>query len=434
MSSERTFAARTWAICALSCLVTCMICCSALPSSAGNSESLSYVRAHQAPDGGFFEPGREGAGQDSTTAWCIMALRAAGVDPGSVRDGGPSPVDFLSTQSGNWKSVTDYERTLLAAVAGGADPRSFGGVDLVGVVTSYQRGGGNIGDAVNSNAFGILAYLAAGLDIPAGAVAWQESAQNADGGWGNNPGGASNPDMTGASIMALRAAGVDAGDPSIAAGLSYLHSIQAPDGGFSYQAGSSDVAATAWCVQAIIAAGQDPGGAGWSKDGSTPRGYLLSMQAADGHFVWTAGRDMNPVWTTAYAVCALAGKPYPVATVPTRSSASEGGETELPDAPAAGDSAVSVPETAAEENGQTGEAGEAQQIVAAGQEAEWAAGPVEVEESVPVVSGSRQEQESFAWLWWLAGALGVVAITAAAWFLLRRRRVEESRGSASAPD
>ena len=265
------------------------------------------------PTRGFFEPGREGAGQDATTAWCIMALRAAGTDPGTVRKGGRSPVDFLSTQSANWRSVTDFERTLLAAVAGGADPRSFGGVDLVAKVVSFQRPGGNIGDAVNSNAFGIMALRAAGLGVPDGAVAWLKSTQNADGGWGNNPGGASNPDMTGASVMALLSAGVGAGDAAVSSALSYLRSIQGPDGGFSFQTGGSDVSATAWCVQAIAAVGQDPGGAEWSKGGATPRGYLLAMQAGDGHFAWTAGREMNPVWTTAYAVCALEGRPYPVA-------------------------------------------------------------------------------------------------------------------------
>jgi len=263
------------------------------------------------PDGGFAEPGRS-AGADATTAWCVMAFRAAGVDPGSVRVNGNSPLDFLATQSGSWHSVTDYERTLMAVAAGSGNPSSFGGVDLVAKVQSYQRAGGNIGDAINSNAFGILAYRAAGLAIPPGAVDWHKSRQNGDGGWGNSPGAASNPDMTAASIMALRAAGVSPEDASIQNALAHLHSIQNADGGFSFQPGSSDVSATAWCVQAIVAAGQDPAGAGWSKGGNTPHGFVASMQASDGRFYWMQGADKNPVWTTAYAVCALAGKPYPV--------------------------------------------------------------------------------------------------------------------------
>ncbi|MGQ9703658.1 MAG: prenyltransferase/squalene oxidase repeat-containing protein [Actinomycetota bacterium] len=284
-----------------------------VPAQAGTGEALAYIRNHQTPDGGFCEPGRGSTGQDATTSWCIMALAAAGVDPSGLRPKGRSPLDFLATQSANWRSVTDYERTLLAVVAGGGNPYEFAGLDLVAKVRSCQRSGGNIGDAVNSNAFGMLAYKAAGIEIPPGAVDWHKMVQNRDGGWGNSPGAASNPDMTAASIMALRAAGVAPGDSSITAALSYLHSIQNADGGFAFQSTSSDVAATAWCVQALVAAGQDPAGPGWSKNGNTPWGFILSMQAPDGHFTWMQGRDVNPLWTTAYAVCSLSRKPYPVA-------------------------------------------------------------------------------------------------------------------------
>lgn len=56
------------------------------------------------------------------------------------------------------------------------------GVDLVSRVRSFQKPGGNIGDAVNSNVFGILVYKAAGLEIPPGALQWQRMVQNPDGG------------------------------------------------------------------------------------------------------------------------------------------------------------------------------------------------------------------------------------------------------------
>jgi hypothetical protein len=256
-----------------------------------------------------------------------LALAAGGADPRAVKKQGASPLDFLASQAGNWSSATDYERTLLAVTAAGMDPRSFAGMDLVAKVQSFQRGEGNIGDAVNSNAFGILAYKSTGVDIPPGAVQWQRRAQNPDGGWGNNPGAASNPDMTAASIMALKAAGAENGDPALASALAFLHSTQNPDGGFSFQSGASDVSATAWCAQAIMAVGQDPASAEWSSGGNTPLSFLASMQAADGHFVWMKGREMNPVWTTAYAVCALAGKPYPVGVfhAQTPAPASPGG-------------------------------------------------------------------------------------------------------------
>lgn len=315
----------------LVCLLLLAPPCTREAAHAGIDEGVAYMLANQGADGGFREPGKGEGGQDATTAWCVMALAAAGIDVRGVRKGGKSPLDFLATQSGNWRSVTDYERTLLAVAAAGEDPRFFGGLDLLDRVRSFQGAGGNIGDAVNSNAFGILAYRAAGEHVPEGAVTWHRRVQNPDGGWGISPGAASNPDMTAASIMALRAAGVEAGDPAITSALSYLRSIQNQDGGFSIQPGASDTAATSWCAQAILAVGQDPEGGAWSKGGNTPLSFVRSMQAPDGGFSWMQGRSMNPVWTTSYAVCALARKPFPVGVFqPPRPSAGGGGQDMVP--------------------------------------------------------------------------------------------------------
>jgi len=397
------------------------------PARAGTGEALAYIRARQAPDGGFSEPGRGGNGQDATTAWCIMALSAAGVDPSSVRSQGRSPLDFLATQSANWRSVTDYERTLLAVVAGGGNPYDFAGLDLVAKVKSFQRPGGNIGDAVNSNAFGILAYKAAGVGIPPGAVQWQKAAQNRDGGWGNSPGAASNPDMTAASIMALRAAGVDPGDPCIASALFYLRSIQNGDGGFAFQSASSDVSATAWCVQALVAAGQDPAGTAWSKNGNTPWSFILSMQAPDGHFVWMQGRDVNPLWTTAYAVCALARKPYPVAVFRGSGNASGQGTVAAPQAGSGGDAGVGA--TGAETG--TGEAGgEAVGEESGTVEENLAEDPVNpevgTEETPTEVKGEKGGIHPASW----AVPLAIVVLLGSffTWYFLVRRRAGAVEG------
>mgnify|MGYP005840954453 CR=1 FL=1 len=126
--------------------------------------------------------------------------------------------------------------------------------------------------------------------------------------------------------MALRAGGASAADPAIAAALSYLHGTQNPDGGFSFQPPYSDAAATAWCVQALVAVGQDVTGGAWARNGNMPWGFLLSLQAPDGHLFWMQGRDMNPLWVTAYATCALARKPFPVAASASAQSQAESSE------------------------------------------------------------------------------------------------------------
>ncbi len=379
------------------------------------SGALSYLESRQVEDGGFAEPGRSTRGSDSTTAWCVMALCAAGRNPHEVRKGGLSPLDFLASQSGNWRSATDYQRTLLAAAAAGENLRDFGGVDLVERVKSFQRGDGRIGDAVNSNAFGIMAYVAAGIPVPPGAVSWHRSVQNPDGGWGVSPGMVSNPDMTAASIMALRAAGVSPSDESIRRAISYLRSAQNPDGGFSHAGGASDTASTAWCAQAIAAVGEDPGGTAWSKGGKTPLGFIASMQAPDGHFRWRAGSDQNPVWTTAYAICALARKPFPIKTSfksPGRVSGLTGAVRQPDDIPseAVEEGASDEKRTEGQVEGERSTEGEGEVVASAGEvESDVQAGEAEVED------GQRKKGARSWWVLFLA--LIIPACVGACWFL-----------------
>jgi energy-coupling factor transport system substrate-specific component len=58
------------------------------------ARGVGYLRAQQNSDGGF--PQQSGALSNAqSTAWAIQGLIAAGVDPGSLRRGGHSPVDYL---------------------------------------------------------------------------------------------------------------------------------------------------------------------------------------------------------------------------------------------------------------------------------------------------------------------------------------------------
>jgi hypothetical protein len=54
---------------------------------------------------------------------------------------------------------------------------------------------------------------------------------------------------------------------------------------------------------------------------SRPLGYLRSLTAPDGHVRYSAGSDQTPVWVTAQAAMALAGKPLPLSPVPPQSGA-----------------------------------------------------------------------------------------------------------------
>jgi hypothetical protein len=92
----------------------------------------------------------------------------------------------------------------------------------------------------------------------------------------------------------------------------WLERAQNADGGYALQAGPSNAQSTAWAVQGLIAAGRDPaqvrrGG------GRSPLAYLRSLVGPDGAIRYSRTSAQTPVWVTAQALTALAGKALPLA-------------------------------------------------------------------------------------------------------------------------
>jgi energy-coupling factor transport system substrate-specific component len=63
---------------------------------AGIRPAVAYLRGAQRPGGGF-ALSSSGPVNAQSTAWAVQGLVAAGVSPGSVRKGGRSPLDYLSS-------------------------------------------------------------------------------------------------------------------------------------------------------------------------------------------------------------------------------------------------------------------------------------------------------------------------------------------------
>jgi hypothetical protein len=276
-------------------------------------KALDYLHARQNSDGGFAEKG--GASSDALTAWTMAAIASAGEDCSAWKPGSASPVDYLSHQSAKWKTTADYARTVLAVVAAGKDPRSFGGVDLVARLRSDARDHGDAGDQlgpyVNSHVWAMIALKAAGQTPTAREAKWLLGEQNTDGGWGWAPGITSDTNDTAAAMQALAAAGQSASSPAMTAAVAYLRSRQHADGGFSYSGtAASDANSTAWVVQGLLAARQSPGS--WSKSGHSPLSWLTKNQATDGSERYSATTSSNALLVTVQAIPALRGEPFPV--------------------------------------------------------------------------------------------------------------------------
>jgi prenyltransferase beta subunit len=320
----------------------------AAPRWTGNLDALSktmgYLQKAQNADGGF--GGRMGGASDPLfSAWVAMALAAGGINPQDQK--GASGVDVFSyivKFAGKLDVTTDFERVMLATIAAGANPRDFGGRDLIATILSRQSDEGwfpheanGKNGGVNDTAFAVLPLST--VDDPVvraairKAVDWLLTVQEQDGaskgGWGFAPHRSIDSDMTGAVIQALRVAGRGGGVAEKDA-WAFIRKTQQPDGGFGVNPNDteSNVASTSWVVQAMWAAGIDPNSSTWRRDGGSPLDYLVRQQQQDGSIKYKASGSMNDLWMTAYAAPAFAGYPLPIPTVPREDKPADTGKTQ----------------------------------------------------------------------------------------------------------
>jgi prenyltransferase beta subunit len=311
--------------------------------------TVRFLQDVQNMDGGF--GGEPGATSDPDfSAWVALALAADGINPRSQsRPEGASAYAYLVAHAGaltepngecpHSSCTTELERVLLVVDASGTSPHDFGGVDLVEEILGRQLSDGSFPHEVGAKTAGmndtIFAILSLSLVSGSAAQAavqrastWLEGEQNTDGSWpavcpktavttcAENGPERGEVDMTGAAVQALNAAGRH---DTLAQGkaFEYLHEAQGPDGGFSEFPGEVEpnVASSAWAVQAIWSAGQNP--ESWLEGaGNEPLSYMESMQQEDGSIRYRARETMNDVWMTAYVAPAFAGRSLPIPPVP----------------------------------------------------------------------------------------------------------------------
>jgi len=281
----------------------------AAEEAASVGRAVAWMEAQQRPSGGFAaDSGREAGAE--ITSWAMLALASAGRNPFDVAKGGKTPVDFLRSHSDEIKDAGDVARTILALEAAGADPRQFAGEDLVERLLSKRGQNGSYQGWPATSAYAVLALRGAGAnDATAPTVAWLRKVQGSDGGWGNNAGEASTPEITGGVLQVLTP-GSDAANRALA----YLRGAKRPNGG--YAPGNNlgaNAQATAWACQGLLAVGKDPADFG---PGESSLAYLRSLQADDGHFLQAPGQEASPVWVTADAIVPLAGAHLPIAAPP----------------------------------------------------------------------------------------------------------------------
>ena len=317
----------------------------AAAARAALTREVSYLAAAQNSDGGF-----GGArGQTSTelySAWASIGLAAAGHSPRTLRRDGHTVLDAIRREAGSLHGAGDLERTILALRAAGASTRSLPGGDPVARLLRMRSPDGSFAHLVNQTAFALLALRAGGYApnsrALAGGASWLARQQEPDGGFGfAAKGGGSDVDDTAAVLQALAAAGRRSTTAERRA-LRYLIGAQNPDGGYPQQpGGSSNAQSTSWAIQGLIAAGRraEQVRKGQSR---SPLGYLESLIAPDGSVRYSRTGAQTPVWVTAQAMTALAGRPLPISPVPARRRSAKAASTPLAPAPARHPAAVAA--------------------------------------------------------------------------------------------
>ncbi len=279
---------------------------------------LDFLRSKQD------ETGRINTGFSSPSQWSAIAFAANGIDVDTIKNPDNSLKDFLlSDIPGNPSAATDWETRILAIVAIGEDPTSFGGVNFVEELESFYNDN-QMGDtcSLNDDIFGLLALIASGdaasIEIKQNILSFIINNQDeVDGGFGFSVPGcewySTSSDMTGAGLHTLESA-KDAGlidldlDAAIQDAKEYLLANQNADGGFGYF-GTSDADTTGWVLIGLNAAGMNE-----TEEATNAKAWLLSQQSeVNGGFLafdWGSSAFVSNATTTAHALIALSGKTW----------------------------------------------------------------------------------------------------------------------------
>jgi hypothetical protein len=210
---------------------------------------------------------------------------------------------------------------VLVAIPFGFDVRAFdpaGDGAPVDLVATIEAGGSVEGDygAFSETLYAVLALSALDLTVRPETEDLVRDAQQPNGGWdfaGDATGDEIDVDVTSLAIQSLVALGADATDPGVGGGLALLgHSLRGEAGWGDEQGVNPN--STALAILAVTAAGYDAGDRCWrdihapatsDERYTAPAAVLRSLQAEDGHIVSPFDASGLNTFATSQSVQAL---------------------------------------------------------------------------------------------------------------------------------
>ncbi len=297
-----------------------------LPAVTSALKALNWLHDQQENDGGY--------GSQGNTAESHLAVAANRLPAAGWISAGNSLVDYWSLASNSANNAADFAAgnagkagKLAVAVAGArGNPQDFtaSGLNLGLSLTNYYSPTTGAFDPNNNinQMWAILGWRAIYTDtqpLTSTATQFLLTQSNGDGTWSWAPGLPHDSNTTALAVQALIAGGECLTSPHVTRAVNYLRSIQNSDGGFPADDGwpgsdQSDANSTAWVIQALRAANEDPFGSEWTVNGQTPLNYLLGRQLADGSLAWQDPAAGSNMFATQQAVAGLLGRSFPFET------------------------------------------------------------------------------------------------------------------------
>lgn len=299
-----------------------------LPAAAFTPETLSATRALDWIQQTQLQADGSVAGDATRTeeaVWGLVANRRpylSFVKAGSANN----PLDYLQANLSTEEAAAgNIAQLILAVTAAGQDANSFGPAgakhDLfIDLQADYNPATGEYGTKIFDHIVSILALRSANQAPPPAAISFLKRQQKPDGGWSFDNADAFGTD-TNTTALALVALASDSSLDGclVSKALSYLRAAQQPSGGFPSQAAfpPSDPDSDGLVIEGLLAVGQDPTAAAWTRSGNkNPVTDLLSFQQDDGSFSFP-GIGPDNLLATTQPLVALASSHLPLTAAGT---------------------------------------------------------------------------------------------------------------------
>lgn len=261
------------------------------PRRAAVEAALGWLRAQQDAQGRV-----GGLGASCEAAWVVAIAGENPSGPVWQQQGG-SLLAACAADAPTYLARRDAGRlakVLRAAVAAGADPRAFAGIDLIAALEAKFDPQTGLYDPtfLYRQTLVILALHEAGRPLSPATRQALLAQQQPDGGWawavdpdpGNGFELAADIDATARTLQALRALALPAGHPAYQAGAAFITARQNPDRGWGLAGGATNANSTALAIDGLLAAGHDPESPPLASATGDPVQTLLSLQEASGAF------------------------------------------------------------------------------------------------------------------------------------------------------